>query len=115
MSVALRRPHFASYSRAAKGGGRCSWFDNKSGVSDSDKPRFGSQYPWRPRNGELNVTGGITSRRLDRTNESDGNVNDEIVRDDDGEWRFAKRTFRFIYIETVTRADQVMKAFPRDA
>ena len=44
-----------------------------------------------------------------------GIYGDEIVRDDDGESHFAKRTFRFIYIETVTRADQVMKAFPRDA
>jgi hypothetical protein len=44
-----------------------------------------------------------------------GMYSDEIVRDDDGEWRFAKRTFRFIYIETVTRAGQILRVFPRDA
>lgn len=41
-----------------------------------------------------------------------GTYTDEIVRDSDGEWRFAKRTFRFTYVDGPAMNGQVMATFP---
>jgi ketosteroid isomerase-like protein len=36
---------------------------------------------------------------------------DEIVREGDGAWRFARRTFRYTYVETIAAAGKVLRPF----
>jgi len=41
-----------------------------------------------------------------------GTYYDDIVRDDDSEWRFAKRTFRLTYVDVTIPAGLVATSFP---
>jgi hypothetical protein len=36
---------------------------------------------------------------------------DDIIRESDGAWRFAKRTFRYTYIETIPASGKVLRQF----
>jgi hypothetical protein len=36
---------------------------------------------------------------------------DEIVREGDGAWRFARRTFRFTYVESIVASGKVLRQF----
>lgn len=44
-----------------------------------------------------------------------GTYTDDVVRDSDGEWRFAKRSFRFTYVDAPAMNGQVMATFPASA